>query len=592
MFKFIICLALVSVVLSSCSTPNVIPTPSDIPPTVAASESASTVPLVATSPSSDENAPISVRQIGPESFSTAKSLYEYWPAVQKATGMDETIRFGKSQTGWALSADGRYIAVAGCDAEAVNSLDPYSEATCEHTAFDTVSHAFFYVFDALTGKLIATLPETGQALTVENLLFTPDGSKLVYTIYPSTIHIWDMETAQAETTFTDESPYQSLYDGDYDISPDGRFLAMGSETRAKIWDLDKKKFVKELATYGLPVFSADGHEMLLYNYPLITIYDTSTWQKIREQEMMPDGIHQYFDVSPDLSLLAECDTLAIDQPEGIWDIATSAQVHTLQNEVGKCRRLFFTPDGQYLLLFNNHGTGPAVWRVADWKYYSDTALISNFVATKADVFVDQIQFSQDGKLLLVGTFTRLTLYELPEAAAGSIETLEPTQTAAVDAFAANSRATPTLDPRPKSCSAIVTGSLDLNVQSCVPTARANIVAIDHGLMSIFLLDEDGVGVVINVPSNIQKHLGPGEYEIGDAYDAADEWRMTTQFNYYDPSQSLGEYYFSYAETGQVIITEIGSVISGTFEFGAHDKDGRQINVKGGFENIPFNLDKP
>src|SRR5688572_21381818 len=116
MFKFMIRLALVSVVLSSCSTPNVIPTSSDIPPTVipapsdiplivAASETASTAPLVATSSSSQENAPISVKQIGPESFSTAKLLHEYWPAVQKAAGMYETIRFGKSQTGWALSPD-------------------------------------------------------------------------------------------------------------------------------------------------------------------------------------------------------------------------------------------------------------------------------------------------------------------------------------------------------------------------------------------------------------------------------------------------------------------------------------------------------
>jgi WD40 repeat protein len=591
-YKFLLVFAFLLQLTCGPLTVTTIPaTPS--PATTEVESSAPPSPSTTNEPSATLSGPVKAQpvNIGADSFAKAKILHEYWPDVQKAAGLYETIRFGKSQTGWALSPDGRYIAVAGCDAEAVNTLDLYSQDTCEHTTFDTVSHAFLYVFDALTGKPIAKLPETGQALTVGNLLFTPDGSKLVYTVYPSTIHIWDMETAQVETTFTDESPYQSPYGGDYEISPDGRFLAIGSDTEAKIWDLDQKKIVKELGTYGLPVFSSDGHEMLLYNYPLMTIYDTSTWQKIREQEMMPDGIHQYFDVSPDLSLLAVCETLAIDEPVGIWDTVTAAQVHTLKNEVGKCRRLFFTPDGKYLLLFNNHGTGPAVWRVADWKYYRDTALISNFVETKADVLVDQIQFSQDGRFLVVATFSRLTLYELPEAAAPE-EALEPTQTAAVSTPAANSHATQTLVPGPKSCSAMVTGSLDLNGESCVPGGRANIVDIDHGLMSIYLLTEDGVGVVIHVPSNVQKHLVPGEYVIGDAYDAADEWRMTTQFNYYEPGQSLGEYYFSYAETGKVVITAIGSVISGTFEFGAHDKDGRQINVKGSFENIPFNLDKP
>jgi hypothetical protein len=80
--------------------------------------------------------------------------------------------------------------------------------------------------------------------------------------------------------------------------------------------------------------------------------------------------------------------------------------------------------------------------------------------------------------------------------------------------------------------------------------------------------------------------------IGDDNDAQDEWRMTAQFESYDPTQNVSEVYSSYAETGQVVITEIGSNITGTFEFGARNMDGRQINVKGSFENIPFNTNKP
>ena len=583
--KYKIILVLASMVLSSCGTLNQVATPSDVPPIVAAARATSTAPLVGISTPSGESTIVAAQQIGPESFAKAHLLHEYWPAIQKAAGLPEGIRFGPSQTGWALSPDGRYVAVAGCDQEAGDALDPES-TTCEHTKFETTSHAFLYILDAQTEQVIAKLPETGQILTVGNLSFTHDSSKLVYAVYPNTIHIWDIKTGQVEKTFSDPD----LYPGSYSISADDKFIALGFASQLKIWDLTQKAYVKEFPNYGSPIFSADGPRLLVYD-PVLKIYDTNTWQEISQQNMMPTDSLEYYQESPNLSLMAVCRKAEDDQPVKVWDTATAALLQTLKNEVGKCLRLFFTPNGNYLLLFNNHGAGPVVWSVRDWKLYKDSEQTTNFVGA-TDKFVERIQFSQDGTLLLVGTLTRLTLYELPKSEMTPAEASAPTEALAASSSSTSQTAMPTLEPKPQSCSAVVTGWLKLNVQSCVPTYNTAIVTFSQQLLQLSLLGEHGVGVVISVPPNLQKHLVPGKYVIGDDNDAQDEWRMTAQFESYDPTQNVSEVYSSYAETGQVVITEIGSNITGTFEFGARNMDGRQINVKGSFENIPFNTNKP
>jgi len=582
MHKYKIILALAPVVLSSCGTLNEVAIPSDVPPTVAETGTTSSAPLDATQTASVEPAKITAQQIGPESFGKATVLHEYWPVIQKAAGMYESIRFGTSQTSWALSPDGRYIAVAGCDAEAGDALDSFSTTECEHTNLDTVSHAFLFIIDAKTGEVIATLPETGQILTIYHLAFTHDSRKLLYDAGDHTLKIWDIETAKVETTITDES----FYAAGYDISYDDKWLALGFEGNVRIWDFSQKKFALDLPSYGFPVFSVDGQKLLVDEATSLAIYDTGTWQLISDQPKMSYDIKQFSALSSDLSLMAVCSTTLDDHPVKIWDLATASLLQTLETEVGKCRRIFFSPDEKYMLYFNNHGAGPLVWDVEGWKFYRDTQFNTNFVGAK-DRFVDKIQFSQDNTLLLVGTFTRLTLYALPKAAAVTAESSAPTETAVVSAPPANQPAPPTLEPKAKSCNAVVTGSLKLNGLSCVPASNVIVVSIDQGLMEISLLGDEYSGVVIKIPAYIRKRLVPGKYVIGDARDYLDEWRMTAEFVYHDPVSKSIDSYASYAETGEVVFTEIGSTISGSFEFGAHNFSGQQINVKGSFENIPF-----
>jgi WD40 repeat protein len=184
--------------------------------------------------------------------------------------------------------------------------------------------------------------------------------------------------------------------------------------RTRIWDMQENQFVGDVQLSEPPAYlSADDQKLLTLGNPLITVYDTHSWQKLSEVPLLPDDFHRPSDLSPDLSLMAVCNGQLDNRPIRIWDVATATLVQTLTGDWGKCGQVRFSPDGKLLLMFERHGGGPLIWHVGgQWDFVNDTMYKTNFVK-KDDVFVDTIDFSQDGRTLLVSTFTRLTLYHLP-----------------------------------------------------------------------------------------------------------------------------------------------------------------------------------
>jgi WD40 repeat protein len=359
--------------------------------------------------------------ISPESFGKATVLHDYWPAVRKAGKLAENMRFGTSETAWAFSPDGRYVAVAGCDVEAGQGASSQSFLTfCEHTIYDSTSHAFLFILDAKTEELVATLPETGQALTIRTLAFTNAGDKLVYLIAPetdpatqhvtgpTTVKIWDIATAKVEATFADER----LADYGISISPDDRWIAFSDWSRIRIWDIAKKEVSRELPHRGFAQFSPDGKKLMVYSFPRLVTYDTNTWQIIGYQNMMPAVPPHAWVVSPDLSYLAICNWFLADRPVNIWHVADATLMQALKEKFGECDSMWFSPDSKLLLVFNNHGAGPIIWEVDGWVFHKETLRNVNFVHS-ADKYIDQVMFSGDGKSLMIGTLTRLALYQLP-----------------------------------------------------------------------------------------------------------------------------------------------------------------------------------
>jgi WD40 repeat protein len=545
------------------------PTPVSDAPTqelVLASETASAPPTLTPS-ATVEPTLVPAPAIGSDSFGEAEALHEYWPAIREAAGLWEEAEFGLTATAWALSPDGRYLAVAGCDTEAGE--------TCEATINDTVAHAFLFILDAKTESLVATLPETGQELTVTQLKFTKDGNKLVYGLDSGKVQIWDVASGRIQAVINEKAD-DSL---DFAISPNDKWIALENRGLHKIWDIAGEKFIAELPNGGFSLFSADGQRLLIEDYPYLVFYDTSTWQKTNQQILMPDGDKNTYDISPDLSLLAICDTRLGNTPIRIFNATTGELIQTLEGEWGRCGRLIFSPDGRLLLRFDEHGAGPVIWEVDGWKFVQPNPFKRNFVENK-DLFVGGLEFSQDGKTMLVDTFERLTLYGLP-----SSDAVQPPS--ATSTPLANLPAATPATPSPMTCDIVVSGAMNLHVQPCLPPSRVSGGSYDGITVDIWMKDYSAyTGVRFAIPLLIYKKLQPREYVIGEAAGGEDTFKITAYFDYFDPASDSGSNYNSY-EGGTLTFTQVGAYISGTFEFGAKDRDKRQIHVKGSFENIPF-----
>jgi WD40 repeat protein len=428
--KFILALVIINQLacgeLGSAGTAPAAPA-SNAPPLVTASP----VPEVLPSATLPEPTLAPPAALDPLSFAKAEPLHEYWPAVRKQLDLWDTARFGMSVTALDLSPDGRYIAVAGCDAEAgeggPTSPTPPLPTRCETTLLGPEAHAYLYILDAQTEKIVATLPPTGQVVTVVSVEFSHHSDKLIYyadlltddmTSVSGKLAIWDVASGEIQAEFAGESSQYSVVLGG-PLSHDDKWMIMSSPVddynfRTRIWDMQENQFVGDVQLSEPPGYlSADDQKLLTMGNPLFAVYDTHSWQKLSEVPLLPDDSHRAYDLSPDLSLMAVCDNRLDNRPIRIWDVATAALLQTLTGEWGKCGQVRFSPDGRWLLMFERHGAGPLVWHVGgSWDVVNDTFYKTNFVKDD-DLFVDRIDFSQDGRTLLVSTFMRLTLYHLP-----------------------------------------------------------------------------------------------------------------------------------------------------------------------------------
>lgn len=362
-------------------------------------------------------APVFLPSFGPDYFDKLHLVVDYWPAIRTAANLGADAIAAKSVSYWRYSSDGQYLAVAGCDQEVGD--DDYLYTVFFVSCEDSAAHAFLYILDAGTGNIIATLPPTGQVTTVKSIDFNQNTSKLVYALSSGEVAVWDMASEAATIISQEESPYAWA-----EFSPNGLLIAMRGNPVGKIWDVTSQKFVAELnePEYGFPGFSADGRMLQLQNYPNSATYDTTSWQQINsvslqyneddDQSNASGMIGGVIDTSPDLALMAECNVETRNAPVGIWDLNTGEKIQTLNGTWNNCGLLQFTPDGKWLLRFDDDGRQLSLWQVGTWQYFDASSGIQNVVSLD-DRYVIWLDFSADGQTVLVPTYNRLALYGLP-----------------------------------------------------------------------------------------------------------------------------------------------------------------------------------
>jgi WD40 repeat protein len=599
MHKSIVILALGILLEASCGAPPVteVPLPATERSPVEQAPSATSLPSptgTASPTATAEPILVAAAEIRPEAFSQPELLHNYWPVISEAAGMSAQNVLGKSLTAWALSSDGRYLAAAGCNAEAgVGTQNGAIVTSCEKTIHDSVSQAYLYILDTATESILASLPETGQVTTVTQMAFSPDGNQLIYGLSSGRVAIWDVPSGEIQAVLSEGSPAALTFG----VSPDGKWIAVASEHTTHIWDITEGSYVHELPNgrgeyNGVPQFSADGKKLLIADFPFLVIYDTSTWQELSVQIGMPDGLENDYAVSPDLSLVATCDISYEDpqRPMRIWEVATGALLQTMKDSWPRCGRIGFSPSGNLLLRFDERGLGPLVWETAGWGFFKETSANVVFVH-EHDKYVKRVQVSQDGRSVLVETDIRLSLFGLPAPeAAGTWTPQAPAAAASPDTAPTQ---VPTTAVRAQACEITVTGALQLQVHPCTPPSRSFGGSVVADGQYINFVEGGAVGVRIQLPVHLIDKLEPGTYNVGAGDDGTRGGQIVAYFFQPDPNNLdpyADPYFYSY-NGGTLILTEAGpdvDYISGSFSFGAHRLDtGRQINVEGTFENIPF-----
>jgi WD40 repeat protein len=186
------------------------------------------------------------------------------------------------------------------------------------------------------------------------------------------------------------------------FTPDGNLLAVGgcavavervSEDYVPVWDMRTGECVTRLASPATGrvsvAFSPDGQLLATASYgPPLRLWDTETWQQIRE---IPPGtdIVDGIAFSPDGTLLASAGD---DEVIRLWDVQTGAEVRSLRGFwAERVRSVAFSPDGKLL--------ASGSWD--SWLQLWDVESGEEVGATQTDeLSIECVGFSPDGQTLV------------------------------------------------------------------------------------------------------------------------------------------------------------------------------------------------
>lgn len=241
-----------------------------------------------------------------------------------------------------------------------------------------------------TGKEIETLQPADNSYGLSAVVFSPDGKAVAAAPYAgNSIKIWDVAAAREQQTFRGQSAVQGIA-----VSPDGRWLAAGSQEALSVWDLAARK--KIATPYSGPVshvvFSRDGRWLaanagLQFPGETLKVWDTKSWTPVAEFKFEQRGSPVAWIVFPGSRLALT----SVGPFTRAWEFASNSQTHSVWTGMSP---LAISHDGKFLVT-QVAGTG----KVELWDAGSGQKLQT---LPAHNVYLTTVAFSPDGRWLLTG----------------------------------------------------------------------------------------------------------------------------------------------------------------------------------------------